>query len=65
LLEPVTARTAWTICQLAKFLSGPTDGTNLVCRRKEMSDGLVEVRDRRVMAAAREQMRDGIAQLSR
>jgi hypothetical protein len=59
LLEQLTAGTAWTICQLAKFLSGPTDGTNLVCRRKEIFDGFVDVRHRRIIAAAREQMRDG------
>ena len=53
------AGTAWTICQPAKFLSGPTDGTNLVCRRKEMFDGLVDVRHRRIVVAAREQMHDG------
>jgi hypothetical protein len=59
LLEYLAAGTAWTISQPAKFLSGPTDGTNLLCRRKEMFDSLVDVRHRRIVTAAREQMRDG------
>ena len=46
------------INQSAKILVGPTDGANLRARRKEMFDGLVDVRHRRIIAAAREQMRD-------
>jgi hypothetical protein len=57
LLEYLAAGNAWRCSQSAKFLLGPTDGANLSCRRKEMFDGLVDVRHRRIIAAARKQMR--------
>ena len=43
-------------CQV---LVGPSDGTDSLCRRKEMFDGLVDLRHWRIVAAAREQMRNG------
>lgn len=59
LLEYFAAGAAWSISQPAKFLLGPTDGANSMCRRKEMFDGPIDVRQRRIVTAAGEQMRDG------